>query len=134
MTSDAERAGAAIAAANAELDRALIRATPEAAAALFTTDAVLGESGMADVVGREAIAEFLARGDQLRAVTFHAVHRDDLIVIGDRAIEFAWFEETKLPHGGVPIQERGRIATDWRREADGAWRIARLVISDLPIA
>lgn len=134
LTSDADQAGAAIAATNRALDRALVDGTPEVAAALFTKDAVLGESGIADVVGRDAIAGFLARGGQVRAVTFHAVHRDELIVMGNRAIEFAWFEETKVPHGGVPIQERGRLATDWRREADGVWRIARLVISDLPIA
>ncbi len=133
IPSDADQAGLAIAAANRILDRALVEQKPEVAAALFTADAVLGESGVADVVGRAAIAGFLARGDLVRAVTFHAVHRDDLIVIGDRAVEFAWFEETKVLHGGAPVHERGRIATDWRREADGAWRIARLVISDLPV-
>ncbi len=132
MSADAGEVSAAVAAANAALDRALVAGTHQVAAALFTVDAVLGESGMADVVGREAIAGFLARGDQVRAVTFHAVHRDELIIIGDRAIEFARFDETKLPHGGVPVRERGRIVTDWRRETDGAWRIARLVISDLP--
>lgn len=131
---DVDRVGRAVAAANAALDRALVQGTPEETASLFTADAILGESGMADVVGRPAIAGFLARGNQVRTVTFHAVHRDELIVLGPRAIEFAWFDEIKLPNGGTPVRERGRVVTDWRLDADGAWRIARLVISDLPAA
>jgi ketosteroid isomerase-like protein len=129
-----DHVGQAVAAANAALDRALVHGTPDEAASLFTADAVLGESGMADVVGRQAIAGFLARGNQVRTVTFHAVHREELIVLGTRAIEFAWFDEIKLANGGVPVRERGRVVTDWRLDSDGAWRIARLVISDLPAA
>lgn len=125
----------AIAAVNAALDRALVSGTPEEAAAHFTVDALLGESGMADVVGRATIAGFLARGNQVRAVTYHLVHREDLILLGDRAIEFARFDETKIIKAtGAEVRERGRFVTDWRREADGAWRIARMVISDLPVA
>jgi ketosteroid isomerase-like protein len=58
--------------------------------------------------------------------------RDDLLVVGGRAIEFGRFEEIKLPHGGQQVTEWGRTVTDWRRGADGRWRIARLVVSDLP--
>lgn len=129
-----DEAGRAIAAVNAALDRALVEGTPEEAAAHFTVDAVLGESGMADAVGRATIAGFLAKGNAVRRVTHHRIDRDELVVLGDRAIEFAVFDETKLPHGGTPVRERGRIVTDWRREPDGAWRIARLIISDLPAA
>ncbi len=124
----------AIASVTAALDTAIVQGTPEEAASHFTVDAVLGESGAADVVGRDAIAAFLARGNQVRAVTSHCIHRDELLVLGDRAIEFGWFDETKVPHGGMPVSEQGRIVTDWRRDPDGAWRMARLVISDLPAA
>ena len=90
---------------------------------------------MADVVGRATIAAFLTRGNQARKVTYHLVQREDLILLGDRAIEFARFDETKvLTAGGAEIKERGRFVTDWRREADGAWRIARMVISDVPLS
>lgn len=130
-----DEAGRAIAAVNAALDRALVSGTPEEAAAHFTVDALLGESGMADVVGRTAIAAFLTRGNQVRTVTYHLVHREELILFGDRAIEFARFDETKiLKASGAEVTERGRFVTDWRRQADGAWRIARMVISDLPVA
>lgn len=129
MTNDASRG---ITAATTSLDRALVHGTPDEIAAHFTEDAVLGESGVADALGRAAIRGFLAVGNQARAVTHHRLVRDELILLDDRAIEFGWFEETKLPHGGTPVVERGRTVTDWRRGPDGAWRIARLVISDLP--
>lgn len=128
----ANQAGIAIAAVNAALDRALVSGTPEEASRHFTVDAVLGESGVADVVGRAAITAFLAKGNEVRTVTWHQIHRDDLIHLGDRAIEFARFDETKRLAGGAIVEERGRFVTDWRYDADGSWRIGRLVISDLP--
>lgn len=130
---DPDRASAlaAIAAANARLDEALMASDPAAAAACFTEDAVLGESGMADVVGRSAIREFLVHANTLRTVTFHRVVRDDIEFLGDRAIELGRFEETKLKAGST-IAERGRHVAYWRRESDGAWRIYRIIVSDLP--
>ena len=126
-------ASLAIAAVNAALDRALVEGSPADCAAHFTADAVVGDSGMADVIGRDAIAGFFEAGNRVRAVTAHVIHRDDLIFIGsDRAIEFGRFDETKVKPGQPPIQERGRVVTDWRLEPDGRWRIARLVVSDLP--
>lgn len=114
------------------LDRALMAQDAAAAAAFFTEDAVLGESGMADVVGREAIREFLHGANQIRAVTHHQLHRDDLLVAGDVAVEVAHFDETKQVRGQEPVEERGRVVVFWRREGAGEWQIARLVVSDLP--
>jgi ketosteroid isomerase-like protein len=125
---------AAIAAATAELDRALVAGPPAAVAALFAVAAVLGESGLADLVGRAAIERFLAEANRLRTVTGHRVTREELVfVTADRAIEYGRFEEAKTRPGepGV-IHERGRTVTDWRRDPDGRWRIARLFVSDLP--
>lgn len=135
MISPAERdaALAAIAAANQRLDEALMAGDPEAAARCFTNDAVLGESGMADVVGRTAIREFLAHANTLRTVTFHRVIRDEIELLGERAIELGRFDETKVKAaGGPPVHERGRHVAYWRRDPDGAWRISRIVVSDLP--
>ena len=105
-----------------------------AAAAHFTHDALLGESGIDDVVGRDAILAFLERGNQVRTVTHHQLHRTELIDFGELALEYGWFDETKVKLDLPPIRERGRTMTLWRRESDGAWRIHRLVISDLPLS
>lgn len=114
------------------LDRALMAQDAAAAAAFFTEDAVFGESGMLDLVGREAIREFLHQANQVRAVTHHRLHRDELLVAGEMAVEVAHFDETKQVRGQEPVEERGRVVLFWRHERDGEWRIARLVVSDLP--
>jgi uncharacterized protein (TIGR02246 family) len=124
---------AAIAAAAAELDQALVANDAQRTANLFTQDAILGESGMADLIGRPAIQQFLAVANQKRQVSHHRLTRDELILLGDdRAIELGRFEETKVIPGQAPIDEWGRTVTFWRRESDGAWRVERLVVSDLP--
>jgi uncharacterized protein (TIGR02246 family) len=121
-----------IAAASASLDKALESPDAAAVASHFTEQGVLGESGLADVVGRAAITEFLAGANQKRRVIHHRLTRDELIVLGDRAIERARFAETKQYPGQAPVHEWGRVVTFWKRETDGAWRIEHLVVSDLP--
>ncbi len=126
-------AGAAIAEASRCLDRALIDGDPVTVAGHFTLDAVLGESGLEDVVGRAAIRDFLEQGNRVRTVTHHAIHRTELLVFDRLAIEYGWFDETKIRPGQPPISERARTVTCWRHDDDGAWRIRRIVISDLPL-
>lgn len=117
----------------ARLDRALVGGDVDDVALCFTDDAVLGESGAEDAVGRSAIRDFLVRGNAVRTVTHHRLVREDLLVAGDRAIEFGRFDEVKRFPDGREVTERGRVVIDWRRGPDGRWRIARLVVSDLPI-
>jgi len=126
-------AQAAIAAASSALDRALVEGDPGRVAGLFTLDAVLGESGLDDVVGRDAIRDFLDRANRVRTVTHHQVFRTELLVFGRLAIEYGWFTETKVKPGHPPIHDRGRTVTYWRHDDDGAWRISRVVVSDLPL-
>jgi uncharacterized protein (TIGR02246 family) len=124
---------AAIAAVGEALDRALVSGDPDVVASYFTVDAVLGESGMHDVVGRRPIRDFLAAANLKRTVTGHVLHQQEVLSLGPgRALELAWFEETKELPGQPPIKEWGRVVTFWRREGDGAWRVERMVISDLP--
>ena len=125
-------AGAAIATTSRLLDQALMDGDAAAAASHFTNDAILGESGLDDVVGRASILEFLVRGNQVRTVTHHALHRKELFLFGHSALEYGWFDETKRTSDNALLHERGRTMTLWRRDDDGAWRIHRLVISDLP--
>ena len=127
-----ETAARLIAEAAARLDRALVGGDVDDVAAGFTDDAVLGESGAPDAVGRAAIRAFLERGNAVRTVTHHRLVREDLLVVGRRAIEFGRFDERKRFPDGREVAERGRVVIDWRYRPDGSWRIARLVVSDLP--
>jgi len=131
MTRDPDPA-APLARAAAGLDQALMAQDAVKAASYFTESAILGESGLDDVVGRAAIEAFLAEANTRRRVEFHRLVREELIPLGDRAIELARFDEIKRRPGADPVRERGRTVTFWRREADGEWRIERLVVSDLP--
>lgn len=134
MIPDRAADAAAIAAASAALDQSLVSGTPADVAGCFTEDAVLGESGWPDVIGRPAIERFLTEANAVRTVVGHRIHQDELVFVGpDRALEFGRFDETKIKPGHPdPIHERGRTVTDWRRGPDGRWRIARVVVSDLP--
>ena len=117
-----------------ELDRALVAGDPEQVAGFFTEDAILGESGMPDAVGRDAIRGFLAAANQIRSVVHHRLFRDELHPIGaDLCVEVSHFDEAKIRHGETArIEERGRVVTFWARQSDGAWRIRRILVSDLP--
>jgi len=130
---DFQEAALRIAKISDSLDLALVAGDPDRIAGHFTEDAILGESGAEDAVGRAAIRGFLARGNEVRTVTRHRLTRDDLLIVGDRAIEFGRFDEGKRLRDGTEVTERGRVVTDWRRESDGQWRISRLIVSDLPV-
>ena len=130
---DVSEASAAIAAVCLSLDDALMAGDALRAASHFTADAILGESGVDDVVGRDAILAFLVRGNELRTVTHHQLHRSELLVFGELALEYGWFDETKRLANRSLVHERGRTMTLWRHDADDEWRIHRLVISDLPL-
>ena len=71
-----------VAAAAADLDRALVEGDPDGVASHFTEDAILGESGAEDAVGRAAIRDFLAKGNENRTVTRHRLTREELVVLG----------------------------------------------------
>lgn len=129
---DIDNASTAIAQACRALDRALMDGDDVAAAHYFTDNAILGESGVDDVVGRDAILAFLQRGSTVRTVTHHELHRVELLLFGEHAVEYGWFDESKR-RGTLPEEhERGRTMTLWHRDEDDVWRIHRLVISDLP--
>ena len=130
--SDVTTVSARLAEANAGLDRALMAQDAAAAAGYFTEAAILGESGLEDIRGRAAIERFLAEANRRRRVELHRLVREELVVLDDRAVEVARFDEVKRRIGAEPERERGRAVTFWRREADGVWRIERLVVSDLP--
>jgi uncharacterized protein (TIGR02246 family) len=96
----------------------------------FTTDAV-GHYGtkvygdMEPLVGRDAIVEFMREKLSGGIITMHVAHHPEIDVDGDSA-EASWgFEDTVIaPDFKVLIRGAGYYRDRYRREADGAWRIA----------
>jgi ketosteroid isomerase-like protein len=129
---EAAAIGARLAERSAALDRALMARDAEGVALNFTEDAVFGESGMEDLIGRPAIRDVLAAADLTRAVVYYRLVREQLLPAGDRVVEIARFDETKQRPGQPPQHERGRVVLVWRRVGGDDWLIERLVVSDLP--
>ncbi|HEY0903186.1 MAG TPA: nuclear transport factor 2 family protein [Marmoricola sp.] len=96
----------------------------------FTADAV-GHYGtkvygdMDPLPGRDAIVAFMRDKLSNNIITMHVAHHPEIDVDGDTA-EASWaFEDTVIaPDFKVLIQGAGYYHDRYRREADGAWRIA----------
>jgi ketosteroid isomerase-like protein len=57
-----------------------------------------------------------------------AVTPDELHVAGDLAIDqFGWAVDSTPRAGGSPIHDEGQCIWVWRRQRDGAWRVARAI-------
>ena len=75
--------------------------------------------------GREAIVGFMREQLTSSVITMHVAQHPELDVDGDHA-EGSWgFEDTVIvPDFKVLIRGAGYYRDEYRREADGAWRIA----------
>jgi len=52
----------------------------------------------------------------------------DVTVAGDIAVDHFKWDMTIAPHDGSPsVQDTGKCLWIWRREADGAWRLAMAI-------
>jgi uncharacterized protein (TIGR02246 family) len=112
---------------------ALVRAVnSDSVAAMFTQDAQLLEPGMAPLRGREAIRAFLAPFDG--KVTVDTVeNRTDLVeVYGDTAYLWGRYRQVARTGDQPPGEFDGRYVARWRLEADGRWRLARLLMQPAP--
>jgi ketosteroid isomerase-like protein len=68
------------------------------------------------------------------SVTKATVEKDELSVSGDLAYYLGRYEEVFQPRQGDAIHNRGRFVFIWKRQADGSWKIARSVGTDLAAA
>ena len=104
---------------------------PAAMAAFFTPTGVLFEPGIHPIVTRDSIRAFIASfpGVQVHAAT---ATPDTIDVFEDRAYLWgSYFEHLSFP--GQPTSEQhGKFITEWVRQSDGAWLIARFYRIPLP--
>ncbi len=95
----------------------------------FTADAV-GRYGtkvygeLDALRGREAIVAFMSEKLGNDIITMHVAHHPEIDIDGDTAAASWGFEDTVIATGfGVLIRGAGYYADNYRREADGRWRI-----------
>lgn len=114
---------AAIDAANAEHQAAMLRQDAAAVAALYAED-VTSPTATEIIRGREAkrrITEARFGGGQVLA----RYDSTDLVrPLGDGyALEIGRWSATVADSAGRPVTSEGRYVVVWRRDPDGAWRV-----------
>jgi tRNA-Thr(GGU) m(6)t(6)A37 methyltransferase TsaA len=103
---------------------------------LLAEDAVIQAPGMPAIEGREACLHFVREvlaglhGLYERQVLCESA---ELLVQGDVAIDRGRFSQTLSPRDGAhPSEEEGHYLWMYRRQPDGAWRLARIIGSVQP--
>ena len=100
--------------------------------AWWTDDGIFIEKNQPTVVGAATMESQMAAVLATMKITRVALERVDLSVSGDLAYVIGNFEEVVQPPEGKPISSTGRVVYIWKRQADGAWKIARLLATDPP--
>lgn len=135
---DAQRAtSAADAAARREITAgvaqyaAAAKAVDPNSSALFTRTGTLFEPGIAPIVSPDSIRAFIMSFPGVKVDS--AVMTADTIEVFD-GTAFVWgsyFEKLSFP-GQPQSSQHGKFVMEWRREADGRWRIERYYRVPLP--
>jgi uncharacterized protein (TIGR02246 family) len=102
--------------------------------AWWTDDGIFIEKNQPTVVGAAKMESQMAAFLATMKITRVALERVDLSVSGDLAYVIGNFAEEVQPPKGKPISSTGRVVYIWKRQADGAWKIARLLATDPPAA
>lgn len=102
--------------------------TPEQIAGWYAKDGELLLPGLADLKGPEAIRAFLAPMASAVEVESVAVTTDLVEVHGDSADLWGTYRQVAGEKGKPKQTYGGRYAALWHHEADGKWRLARLMM------
>ena len=102
-----------------------------AMAAFFAPDGVLFEPGIPPIVTRDSIRAFLASFPGVQVHTATATP-DTIDVYGDRAYLWGSYHEHLSFPGQPTSEQRGKFVTEWARQPDGSWLIARFYRIPLP--
>jgi uncharacterized protein (TIGR02246 family) len=105
---------------------------PETLAALFTADGELLEPGMSALKGPEAIRAFLAPVFTAYEVQAASTESEAVEVFGPAAYQWGTYSQRVAEKGKPAADYRGRFVASWRRDAEGHWRIARMLVQPFP--
>jgi len=100
--------------------------------AWWTDDAIFINKNQPTVVGRPTMEAQLTGALSTMRIAKVTLDRVDLSVSGDLAYVIGTFDEVIQPATGNPVSSTGRVVYLWRRQADGSWKIARLLATDPP--
>jgi uncharacterized protein (TIGR02246 family) len=97
----------------------------EAFAEIYATDAMMHSSEGA-LAGRPAIEDVFTKGlASVISVVNDTATTEEFMASGDRAVQTGHIVWTETDKGKKPVKTRLDFALTWRKDPDGAWRIAR---------
>jgi uncharacterized protein (TIGR02246 family) len=104
----------------------------DSVAASFTADGELLEPGMAPLHGRSAIRAFLSPFDGKVTVDTAESVTDTIEAYGPIAYLWGSYHQVARMGEAAPSAFDGRFVAQWRLEADGKWRMSRLLMQPAP--
>jgi len=111
---------------------ALIRGAPvDSVLTAYTENGELEIPGVGALKGRKAIRDFLAPLAAAVSVAATEMQSDSIAVSGNVAQSSGRYRQVAGPKGGPAAEYRGAFHATWVREADGQWRISRLVMQPM---
>lgn len=108
--------------ASRRFSAAMVAGRTDEIASLYTEEGVLLPPGRV-VRGRAAIREFFSPRPGVTQLS-HAMTAEELKLLGDVAIDVGTWSNSWRKGEGEPQSASERYLVVWRKEADGAWRIA----------
>ncbi|MGE5802902.1 MAG: YybH family protein [Gemmatimonadota bacterium] len=111
-----------------EYRQAWLKGDTAAALRHVSNDIRIMISGIPDIDGKDATRKVFVDEMATYQIPTLTLNHQDVIVRGDHAIDIGTYEEIQVPKTGVPIHNRGRFMTIWRREGT-EWRIVRYMLN-----
>jgi len=97
----------------------------------YTENGELEIPGVGALKGRKAIRDFLTPLAAAVSVSATEMQSDSIAVSGNVAQSSGRYRQVAGPKGGPAAEYRGAFHATWAREADGRWRISRLVMQPM---
>jgi len=97
----------------------------------YTENGELEIPGVGALKGRKAIRAFLAPLAAAVSLSATEMQSDSIAVSGNVAQSSGRYRQVAGPKGGPAAEYRGAFHATWAREADGQWRISRLVMQPM---
>ena len=119
----------AIVAAAAQYRQGWLNGDTAMALSVISDDVQLLLPGAPDVHGQAGARKVFVEEMTQYHIPALTVHRQELLLHGDHAIDIGTYEETMVPKRGATIYATGRYLVVWRREA-GAWRMWRYMLNE----
>ena len=111
---------------------ALIRGAPvDSVLTAYTENGELEIPGVGALKGRKAIRDFLAPLAAAVSVSATEMQSDSIAISGNVAQSSGRYRQVAGPKGGPAAEYRGAFHATWMCEADGQWRISRLVMQPM---